>query len=187
MDTGGSLNTVHHLYRYESLEERARTRAALETCGDWQRYLTTVRAHVAAQEGTIFVEAADVHAAAGVTAATLALRPAGVSPAVFELRQYQLVLGYSPVKDLRAAFCSGIPAKQAASAEGEFLLLASSEIGRLNTVIELWRFEDAAACLRHREASRGSEEWRRAIASVAGLTQSFTTTLLKPVPCSPLQ
>jgi hypothetical protein len=176
---------VHHLYRYASLEERAQTRAALDTRADWQAYLQKVRPHVASQESTIYVEAEDVHAAAGVTAATLASGlPTG---GVYELRHYQLVLGYSPVKDLRAAFCSGIPAKLRASSEGEFLLLASSEIGRLNSVIELWRFDDAAACLRHREASRKSEEWKKAIAAVAGLTQSFTTTLLKPSPCSPLQ
>jgi hypothetical protein len=57
----------------------------------------------------------------------------------------------------------------------------------LNKVVELWRFKDAAACLRHREASRGVHEWKTAIAAVAPMVQSFNTTFLNPINCSPWQ
>jgi hypothetical protein len=90
------------------------------------------------------------------------------------------------VPTLRKAFCEGIPAKLRCSDEGQFLLLASSEVGVLNSVIELWRFDSAAACMRHREASRAQPAWQTAIASVAPLVQSFTTTLLVPTVESPM-
>lgn len=104
-----------------------------------------------------------------------------------ELRQYRLCLGYSPVPALRKAFLVGIPAKQRCTDEAEFLFLGSSDVGDLNWVIELWRYPDAAACMRHREASRSVPEWQTAIGSVAPLTLSFSSTLLSPTPASPLQ
>ena len=75
---------------------------------------------------------------------------------VYELRSYQLILGYNPVPELRKAFCTGcahacalpaasrasvglttshiallcsIPAKLSASAEGQLAFVAYSEVG----------------------------------------------------------
>ncbi len=38
---------------------------------------------------------------------TLQSPPRGAVPATYELRTYQLILGYNPVPELRAAFCEG--------------------------------------------------------------------------------
>jgi hypothetical protein len=78
-------------------------------------------------------------------------------PATYELRTYQLILGYNPVPELRAAFCEGcvlrdvhvaaqaieqtradtppalvrksLPSKVAADKEGQLVLMCYSDVG----------------------------------------------------------
>eukprot|EP00958_Prasinococcus_capsulatus_P029933 scaffold7799_cov363-Prasinococcus_capsulatus_cf.AAC.2 len=99
----------------------------------------------------------------------------------------------------------GFPAKLAARRQGELVMLAYSDIGLLNTFIELWRHDsmqvppdNAAeagngadlrsvghpdqASIEAREASRGVAEWRTCVQRAAQLTSSFQTQILKPVP-----
>ena len=66
-------------------------------------------------------------------------------------------------------------------------MMAYSEIGELNQFIELWRYDSLPACVAAREAARGANEWRDAIAAVAPMVQSFSTTVLTPVSFSPWQ
>ena len=52
--------------------------------------------------------------------------------------------------------------------------------------MELWRYPGGVVqCMEAREAARGSTEWREAIANIAPLVTSFSTTALAPVPFSP--
>ena len=42
----------------------------------------------------------------------------------------------------------------------------------LNTVLELWRYPDATACMAARQAAREAPEWKAAIAKVAPMVQA---------------
>lgn len=90
------------------------------------------------------------------------------------------------------AFCAtlcSIPHKLAAHPrdQAELVFFGHTDVGVLNNVIELWRYESAAGCMAARQASRGVHEWREAIAAVAPLVQSFQSSFLQPTPFSPMQ
>lgn len=189
-DTGGDLSTVTHFYAYENMLHRTRVRAALAKNLDWQRYIDAARPHVQRQESTLFLDCVAVREAAKLPPmANLIMPPIGRvrRAACFELRTYQLVLGYNPVPRMVEEFVKGIPAKLSAADYGQLIMVAASEVGDLNKVIELWRFDDAASCLQHREASRRQPAWKAAIGAIAPSVQSFNTTLLTPLACSPWQ
>ena len=67
------------------------------------------------------------------------------------------------------------------------MFFGHTDVGILNNVIELWRYESAAGCMAARQASRGVGEWREAIAAVAPLVQSFQSSFLQPTAFSPMQ
>lgn len=62
-----------------------------------------------------------------------------------------------------------------------------TDVGILNSVIELWRYPSAAACIRARQSARKVVAWRDAIATVTPGVQSFRSVFLHPLPFSPLQ
>ena len=187
-DTGGSLMTVTHLYAYECQAQRAETRKRLATSAAWQEYVDASRCFVAAQESSLLLEAPDCHAAAGAAPVAQYHSPLkAAEPAVYELRTYQLILGYNPVPQLRAALVEGLPSKVAADKEGALALMCYSDVGLLNTFVEVWRYPSAAACIAAREAARRAPEWRAAIAKVAPMVTSFSTQFLQPASFSPWQ
>ena len=107
-DTGGVLNQVTHFYSFPSLAARAGIRSTLAANKEWQRYIDQARPFVAHQESMIMLEASDCHAAAGVPPASQFSPPARTAtPALYEMRTYQLILGYNPVPELRTAFRTG--------------------------------------------------------------------------------
>ncbi len=108
---------------------------------------------------------------------------------VYELRTYQLNLGYDTMPKMVSAFQHGLPSKIAADVErkGELVTVAFSEVGRVNQFVEVWRYkaiEDSAAV---REASRKAEKWRETVAQAASISQSFTNTFYRPTSFSPMQ
>lgn len=131
-DTGGVLNQVTHFYSFPSLAVRAGIRSTLAANKEWQRYIDQARPFVAHQESMIMLEASDCHAAAGVPPASQFSPPARTAtPALYEMRTYQLILGYNPVPELRTAFRAGLPSKVSRDKEGKLVLMCYSDVGRV--------------------------------------------------------
>jgi NIPSNAP protein len=51
----GSLSTYTHLWRYDSYDERAARRAALQARDDWKAFLTKIQPLIHAQQNRILV------------------------------------------------------------------------------------------------------------------------------------
>jgi len=192
VETGGRLNVVRHFYGYKDMEHRQAVRSKMPDNLDWRNFLADSKAHLESQESWIYVPCADVMEAAGSTPIT-DLRPSipnsdsKLSRGVYELRRYQLIPGYPTVPKLRELFCEGLPDKIAADQHGKLVAFAASDVGVLNNVIELWRYDSMEASLKARQASRNAKKWRECIGGAAELTQTFTTELMLPTPFSPWQ
>jgi hypothetical protein len=111
---------------------------------------------------------------------------------IFEIRKYNLQLGYDTVPKFLKLYADGLPSKLDAPGTDDsttLLTLLYSEIGRLNEVIEIWRHGNGLDGMeRSRVAARSAQEWRSAIAQIADLAIEFRSTVHKPLPgYSPLQ
>ena len=110
---------------------------------------------------------------------------------IYEFRRYQLKLGYDTVPKFLDMYEGGLPSKL--EAEGtdpttNLITLLYSECGPLNEVVEIWRHGDGTTAMdRSRVAARKATEWRNAIANIAGLAQTFTSTIHRPTEYSPLR
>ena len=80
-----------------------------------------------------------------------------------------------------------IPEKIAVDTDGKLIFFGYTDVGMLNTVIELWRYPSAQACIKARQAARQVPIWRETIASVTPGVQNFRSIFLNPLPFSPLQ
>mmetsp|Transcript_6645 Transcript_6645/g.14498 ORF Transcript_6645/g.14498 Transcript_6645/m.14498 type:complete len:237 (+) Transcript_6645:126-836(+) len=136
---------------------------------------------------TIYAEATKVLQDNGIEGVSAALGEEGVasSDAIYELRNYQLVLGYDTVPKFLELYGNGLPSKLAAEGTDpstSLVTLLYSEIGPLNNVVELWRHGGGSQAMeRSRVAARGANQWRSAIANVAKLAQSFDTSIIRPM------
>lgn len=193
-ETGGALNTVHHMYEYESLAARAEVRKVLAGDAEWAAHLADTTPSIASAQSEVFRVADDVMRAAaearergsdGDDAVVARNRFAGLAPGAYEMREYQLVAGYDSVPKLREAFVNGIGSKMRADAAGELAFFGYTELGVLNRVIEIWRYPDAQACLDGRVAARKAGEWRKAIGAAAPLAARFQSSLMVPLLFSP--
>jgi len=204
---GGSVHTVRHLYHWESYEARDASGRAMD---DHPMYLMnepamggggaeqdhllplpSLRAKLASSESVVMVEATQtlhncgLMGAAGYTPPTV---PAHAQSSVaWELRTYQLVLGYSTVPKFLSLYEPGLRDKLAADDSGasELATLLYSDCGSLNVVVELWRHESMQRAQDSRVASRAAIKWREAIGEIATLSTSFTTEYLRPLRASP--
>jgi len=70
------------------------------------------------------------------------------SPVCYELRRYQLKLGYPTVPDFLKSYGEGLQDKLRADDSGASTLvtLLYNEVGPLNTVLELWRHQVPLSC-----------------------------------------
>jgi len=186
-DIGADLNKITHFYHYKDLAQRDAVRQAAGSNPQWQAYISSVRPHVLAQESSIMSEAWGVYSATSSSGAAGFRAPAhtGATPPVYELRQYQLHPGYGSVPKLLAAFQEGLPEKISADRDGLLVLMAYTEVGLLNNVMELWRYPSAAACIKARQASRVVPKWRETIAAITPGVQHFRSSFLHPTSFSP--
>ena len=80
----------------------------------------------------------------------------------------------------------GLPSKLGAEGTDPSTSLVSvmyCEVGALNHVIELWRHGAGAVAMEQsRAAARSAVEWRQAIAQIAELANTFSTSVLRPCP-----
>ncbi len=199
-ETGGQLNVATHLYYFHGFEERNSKRSAMSKSAEWKQYLKKVKPCMISQTSTIFVEAPLVSEMDGICgldpdANATSILNAGdtdnvAEDSIFEIRRYQLKLGYDTVPKFLKLYKEGLPSKL--NAEGTdtttaLVTLLYSDVGQLNEVIEVWRHGSTDAMERSRVAARSAQEWRNSIEKIAELATVFTNTIHKPLSFSPLR
>lgn len=193
-ETGGDVDEILHWYHYPGgLKQRDKTRAAAAQNSAWRKgYVIPSETMLVERKSALFVESEVCKTAARGIAANLyrapeTLKIGGPMP-IYEVRTYQLKLGYDSVPKMYQLMASGLPSKLAASDGptssggdgGDLVFMGHADVGSLNEVQEVWRFQSTAACLDAREKSRGAQEWRAAIAGTAELANTFTSRLMRP-------
>ena len=141
-ELGGPIHTVRHLYRWADYDERDQARS----CAEAQSLpLLSLRQKLAASESVVMVEATAGLQACGLKGAVGFTSPAGTDAAAvaWELRTYQLQLGYETVPKFLELYTDGLKDKLAADDSGasQLATLLYSDCGSLNVVMELWRHE----------------------------------------------
>lgn len=190
-DTGSVLNRVTHFYHYKDLDERERVRKTMAENPEWQEFIDKSRPGLQMQESMLFLQAVECHKAAGscnVNEFESPPKPAPGQPTpIYEIRTYQLDPGYGSAPKLRKIFAKGLPAKVAADSDGKLVFLGYTDVGKLNYVMEVWRYSSAQASIEARRAARAVEDWRQAIAAVTPMVQVFETRIMVPAIFSPWQ
>jgi len=202
-ETGGKLNIATHLYYFKSgFDERNETRSAMSKNVEWKEYLERAKRCMTSQTSSIFVEAPLVAQIEGIRG--LASKEVGLymnvhkdqrlgkvrTDYVIEIRRYQLKLGYDTVPKFLSLYETGLPSKLNAPGTDpttSLVTLLYTEVGQLNEAIEVWTHGSTSAMERSRVAARGATEWRHAIGEIAGLANTFTSTIYKPLIFSPLR
>ena len=189
-ETGGQLQVFTHWYYYDDHKSRDAARAGMPKDPRWVEYLAKIRPFVDTQTSTIFTEAPLVeefglHSLKNATCPSKEGLDKDQQDPIYELRRYQLKLGYDTVPKFMSHYAAGLPSKLAAPGTHPSTSLCSvvhSDIGTLNEVIECWRHgAGTEAMMASRQAARGASEWRDAIASIAELAVSFRSTVHRPV------
>ena len=183
-ELGGELSELHQLYHWPSYNDRD---AAMKEANsaNWK--------DMSSGAAAIFVEATDCLAAAGLPGArgySLSKPAAAVGETVaWEIRTYQLVLGYSTVPKFLELYSDGLKDKLAADDSGASTLvtLLYSDNGPLNVVHEIWRHESMQRAQDSRIASRKAHTWRSAVEQIAEISTSFETRYIRPLPGAPWQ
>ncbi len=176
------LNSFVHLYRWRSHDHRDEVRRASAADARWTAYLREAKPMFMAQKSSIYKPAATIMGALGADPDPSKAAARRSRLPMVEFRRYRLKAGYTTVPKALEAFELALPAKMAAAraagVEHELELLAYTDVGRLNELIEVWRFGRASDSIRAREASRGVGVWRDAIATLTELTDQFDTSFL---------
>ena len=200
-ELGGSVSQVHHLYHWKSYTERdaqrppAKTSFRLENLASMTLPMPSLRDCLHDSRSMIMNEATACLADAGLPGA-LAYDPSSKatdladddpSPVAYEMRTYQLQLGYSTVPRFLELYGEGLKDKLAADDSGasDLCTLLYSDCGSLNVVIEIWRHESLERSMASRQASRKAPKWRAAVNEIAGLAHTFETAMVRPFPSSP--
>jgi hypothetical protein len=197
------LNSAVHLYHYPGgHSDRLERRTALARNKEWIEYLGEVKSCMVQQKSEILVEARQVNDFHGIKGLQYwidmdnPLRSSGnesSNKGIIELRKYQLKLGYDTVPKFLEIYSDALPSKLRAAGHPttELVTLLFSDVGSLNTVYEVWKhggeYCGFQAMEQSRQASRGAQKWRKGIAQIAELADSFDTTILKATSFSPLR
>ena len=201
-EVGGSVHQVHHLYQWDNYDQRDRIREIAEDHPAWYADsgthvsdmdnvmpLPSLRQKLSGSESVLMLEATDALHACGLPGAAgyssrLKEHSAGVA---WEMRTYQLVLGYPAVPQFLELYTEGLRDKLAADDSGasELATLLYSDCGPLNVVVELWRHESIQRAQDSRMASRKAVKWKQAIGEIAKISTSFSTLYMRPLRASP--
>lgn len=210
-------SAVHMYHYPEGHQQRLQQRGALAEKDEWKKYLSEVKSCMMQQSSSIFVEApivqdfdevkglkywvdSDPSKNRGTTKSNGNGR-IHTNKGIVELRKYQLKLGYDTVPNFLKLYSQALPSKLNAVGTHpttELVTILVSDVGSLNTVYEVWKHgggsdEDEAdfcgmqAMELSRQASRSALEWRKGIAQIADLADTFDTTILKPLEFSSLR
>ena len=189
-EVGGVTNAITHAYYYQGgLKERQEmTRNLLASDKDqWSALQEKVQPFIQTQQNSLFVEAPLVQQANLDGMQSLATSRIDIPQrpnSILEIRKYYLKLGYDTVPNFLKLYGDGLPSKLNAPGtdpETALVSLIYNEVGRLNTVIEIWRHEGVEGMETSRVAARSAQEWRKAIASIADLSIEFRTSIHRPI------
>jgi len=177
---------VVHLYNYDNFDERDAARRAAAQDKQWQEeYLNYSRQYVSNQTSSSYVPATGILDACGalpIMSFAHNLSEPNTGPGMYELLQYQLRPGYETMPKLLESFQKAITVP-----EGKLVFLGHSDVGMLNSVLELWRYPSAASCINARTAAGRVPAWKEAIEAMNHGIQSCQSCFLRPVTFSPLQ
>lgn len=191
-DAGGNVSRVIHLYHFPDYNARdaARRAAAVNPC--WQRYTDAARECIQQKESTILLQGpAELYKAVGANCASAFSPAARQQPGsegpqvVYELRRYLLHPGRNGVKRVMTAFQEGLPDKVAADGVGELAFVGYADVGRLNTVYEMYRYPSAQQLIEACGRTRSAPKWQEAKQTAYELCQDFSITFLHPTAFSP--
>ena len=190
-ETGGPLHVATHFYHYPGgYEERDAVRSQMPKDERWMSYLNLVRPCVDEQISQIFNEAPLVkdfglHGMANEASPGTSSDDGSGSLTSYEIRRYQLKLGYDTVPNFFKFYSAGLPSKLNASGTDpstSLVTLLYNDTGNLNEVIEIWRHGEGTKAMQiSREAARTATEWREAIGNIANIATNFRSTIHKPV------
>jgi len=186
---GGRLHTVQTLSYWDDYDQRDALLLDDEPSPLIKAALTSSDS-VVMHEATAALESCGLAGAAGFAAQQESAGTGGDSARVaWELRQYQLVLGYATVPRFLELYTEGLRDKLAADDSGasQLATLLYSDSGSLNVVVELWRHESMQRAQASRIASRQAAKWKAAIGEIATISTSFSTRMMRPLPSSPWQ
>lgn len=154
-EAGGVLNVATHFYSYRGGHpERDAVRRTQQSDERWGRFSAATRPCIAEQRALLFAEAPLV-----VTFQLHGMQesscPGGEASAraIYELRRYQLKLGYDTVPRFLEIYGRGLPSKLSAPGTDpstSLLTVLYSEVGSLNEVIELRYPQKVATWRGHR-------------------------------------
>eukprot|EP00892_Ulva_mutabilis_P011645 jgi/Ulvmu1/8853/UM049_0035.1 len=187
-EVGGVLNRTVHMYAYADMNERERTRKAMLDRAQWCDFLSRSRPYVIGpQVSFIMREAAPIYEALNMKATKDFEMPDDGIKGMYEIRQYQLHPGYGTVPKVVDELVAGLPHKIASSEDGTPVFFGFTELGTLNTFVEIWRYRNSHGCMAGRGRSRTAPEWKAAVANIAPHVQLFHTALMRPLWFSPWQ
>ena len=185
-ETGTALNVFSHFYYYGGgIQEREEKRALQAKNVEWQEYLKVSRPCILEQRSEIYVEAPLVreHNLSGFQLETF--ESSSSDSVIYEMRKYQLKLGYDTVPKFLQLYRQGLPSKLSAEGTDPTTSLCSvlySEVGDLNKVIEVWRHGNGSMAMnRSRVAARSAVQWREAISAIAELAVHFNSSIHRPL------
>ena len=166
----GPLGQVVHLWRYESLEERRRLRAALARNRAWvEEYLPVLRTQLVRQDVRLMEP-------------FLPFKAPESGGNVYELRNYRTQVGR--VREWAGYFAEAMPARERHSRNvGAWV----TEAGQPNEVCHLWAYPDLNARAAARGAAARDPQWQAFLKKSAHLIVEAHSTILLPAPHSPLQ
>jgi hypothetical protein len=190
-DTGGHLNVAMHAYYYAGgYQERDDVWENKARDSEWQSHLQSYNSFLEHEKSQIFVESSLVSKIDQVQSLISTDIHANGDKCIFEIRRYNLILGYDTVPKFLELYEAGLPSKLCAEGTDpttSLITLMYSEVGRLNEVIEIWRHGDGVGAMeRSRVAARGASLWRKSISEIAPLAIQFTSTICKPLAVSPM-
>lgn len=146
-ELGADANEVISLHAHASYDQRDRQIEAARKAGGIAELPGggALEEAVRHERSEALVEALECVAAAGADpSGAAAFAPRALrTAAVYEWREYQLVLGYNPIPKLREAFAAGLPSKVSVDVDGraELAFMGWTDVGPLNRFVELWRYE----------------------------------------------
>ena len=166
----GPLNQVMHLWSFESMEERARLKAALGQNERWNNeYLPKMRPMLVRQDNRILN---------GIIAPKA---PEGDGN-IYEFRNYRLAPGAA--KTWVPLFTEALAVREKYS---KIVGLWSSEAGQPNEVCHIWSYPDLKARSEARAASAADPDWRAFVGKGGDLIEEMHSTIMLPAKHSPLQ
>lgn len=202
---GGDVNEITRIIAHADYDARDAAIAAMRADPAWTAFVERTDHLIAHETSEMFLPAtkcleavatspSDADADARWRAFFCSTSKSGkkktkTNPGVFELRAYQLELGYNPIPKLIDHMAQGLPSKLATDTakNGALIGMFYSDVGRLNRFVEVWRYDSARNHIAAREAARDAREWRECVGNIAPMVQMFDTKLTEPTPCSPVQ